>query len=476
MISKRLETFLAIASAKVDISQRSPADMVQRFQALRGYGLLPKGRGKNAQHLSPTQIVAGILSIIPVKPGFAGLVSKVLMNLRPVGGVNASFKQCPTFGKALEAILEAPDALDSIIAIRASDSEVGINSNGFAIIEYTAGEARMTAYYIGSTARSVLQPGAEKTFDLTKSGILMLNELVFHAQFIKKLRRELQRNTPELTVLSAADLEEDDEEIRQEERAKRLGLRAGSHFLNVGVDNQVTWPRTETVVEFEGYKLILLPKTREHTTSVHIDLHSQKLSSEDARTLINRFLSLMTWCDDQYAVMQEGWSGNPVPVAVPKRDLAFTTAYHWAFNRKIPQSPIARKALAIYRQGRIAEQNFLESYAVLSYYKIIELKHKGKEGTKKWLRDNFAAMKQANTDSETVAAFEKDCGTEKPHEYLHTACRVAVAHASEKTPPSDPDDLHEIRRLHIAASILQSLARRFIQDELQVSDCLYDGS
>jgi hypothetical protein len=67
----------------------------------------------------------------------------------------------------------------------------------------------------------------------------------------------------------------------------------------------------------------------------------------------------MSWCDDQYAVLQDGWSGNPVPVPTRKRDLGFTTAHTWIFDRKIPVSTEARKALAIYREGRNAEQNYL---------------------------------------------------------------------------------------------------------------------
>jgi len=50
-----------------------------------------------------------------------------------------------------------------------------------------------------------------------------------------------------------------------------------------------------------------------------------------------------------------------------------------------------------------------------------------------------------------------------------------LAHAN-KPYSSDPDDPRELRRLHVAAEILRALARRFIHDELGVSDCPYDGS
>ena len=112
--------------------------MVQRFQSLRGHGLLPKGRGKHAQHLSLAEIVNAILSIATEKPEFAGLASKVLNDLRPVGGINASFERCMTFGKAVEAVLDNSSALDSLIEIRLSDSEIYNNGHGRATVEYVS--------------------------------------------------------------------------------------------------------------------------------------------------------------------------------------------------------------------------------------------------------------------------------------------------------------------------------------------------
>jgi hypothetical protein len=50
------------------------------------------------------------------------------------------------------------------------------------------------------------------------------------------------------------------------------------------------------------------------------------------------------------------------------------------------------RALALYREARNAEQNFLVSYAVLNYYKIIEIKNHGPAAVKNWFRDNFAIL------------------------------------------------------------------------------------
>ncbi len=452
------------------MSGRSPADVVQRFQSLRGYGLLPKSRGKNAQHLSVTEIVAGVLSLATPQPGFAGLVSKVLMNLRPVGGIEASFAQCDTFGKAVEAILNNSETLNSLIEVRVSDSEHGVNSNGLAAIDYIANNTQKTAYYIGSTATSVLQSGAERTFD-SRQFSPIVTQTVYYPLFFKRLDLELQREMQEPAVPSDVYPEEEDEEREDEERARRLGLTPGSRFLNVGVDNQVDWPNTETVVDFEGYKLILMPKTRDNMTSVHIDLPGQRIGAEEALTRINHFLSMLAWCNDQFAMLQDWWSGNPVPVAVPKRNLAFTTTQHWIFNRRSPTSSAARKAISIYREGRNAEQNHLISYAVLAYYKIIEINYSRAVKVKLWLRENYKILKQDRLLAERIKAFETARGNKTAEEYLYSACRTAIAHAN--TPYSaDPDDFREIRRLHIAADILRPLARLFIRNELGVSDSI----
>jgi hypothetical protein len=66
------------------------------------------------------------------------------------------------------------------------------------------------------------------------------------------------------------------------------------------------------------------------------------------------------------------------------------------------------------------------------------------------------------------------CGPERPQEYIHESCRVAVSHAN-KDSKSDPDDADEVVRLHTAADVMQVLARRFIEKEFSVSDVMYSG-
>jgi hypothetical protein len=477
MYAKRFQSLLAQEVGKTDLSQRAPDDMPQRFESLRGYRLLPEGRTKNVTPLSLPQMATAILAIATVKPGYAGLAGKTLSSLRPVGGIEASFQTCATLGGAVECLLQNAAALDSFLELRVSDSEIYTNAHGRGAITYRSGDDVLIAHYVHQNAHSLFQSGAEKDFDSRDLISSAVTEMVFYPLFFRQIVRELKREASAPQLPPVIDPQDDDEETRKEERIKRLGILRNSSFLNLAVDNQVTWPPEETVVNFEGYRLILMPPSREHTTSIHIDLVGQQITSEKAVSLVNRFLSLMTWCDDNFAILQEGWSGNPIPVPVPKQNLGFATSYHWIFDRKIPASPEARKALALYREGRNAEQNYFISYAILSYYKIIELKFGDFEGPKvrDWIAANYSALKADKTLAREITDFEKERGNEESQKYLNNACRVAVAHSSV-TNPSDPDELPELRRLHVAAHVLRALARRFIVQELGVSECPYDGS
>lgn len=474
MLARRFESLLADEVGKTDLGQRAPDDIPLRFESLRGSRLLPTGRTKNVTPLSISQMATTILSVATVRPGFAGLAGKVLRSLLPVGGEEDSFQRCATLGDAIERLLQDSAALDTLLEVRVSDSEMYTNAHGRGAITYQSDDRILTTYYVHPHAASRATGANFDSRDLISSAV---TEIVFYPAFFRRIVREIERDGKTQPKALTIPQEDEDDETRKEQRAKRLGILPSSRFLHLGVNNQVTWPPEETLVTFEGYRLILMPMTRDHMPSISVDLVGQRITTEKAVSLINRFLSLLTWCDDNYAILQDGWSGNPVPMPVRKRSLGLVTAHNWFFDRKIPKSPAARKALALYREGRNAEQNYFISHAVLSYYKIFELKFGDFQDSevRRWIAANYAALKTDKTLVGSIVNFEKACGSEKPEIYLSKACRVAVAHSSIKR-PSDPDDLPELRRLHAAADILRALARRFISDEFHISGCPYDGS
>lgn len=468
MLAKQLSLTLTELCRSSDVTTDSSADMDRRFASLRGCGLLPNGRTNRGRALTNEQIIAAVLGLVAAHPGWAGHVAALLANLKPVGGRTDALGGSISLTAALSYLIDDKSARDSLVSVRLSAAESGTNSHGLVVVVCESKGARQRLSFVRDEAISLLQPGAESTFDDELRNAPASRELVLNRRFFERLARAVDnaRTNPSGPIGSGSEYDKEDAE---QARRIRLGATPSSRFLNIGVDNQVTWPREETLIEFDRYKFVLMPKTEQYVQSIHVDLHANKLKTDEAMTVINRFRSLLTWCDDQYAIAQDGWSGNPVPVPVSKRNLAFATTYHWLFNRRIPLSLEVQRALALYREARNAEQNFMVSYAVLNYYKIIEIHHKGWPASTKWVADNLVAILDDSHDQEGIAAFLSACGEERPETYIYAACRVAVAHVSPNR-PSDPDEFAELRRLHNAADVMRRLARRFIAVDLGVSD------
>lgn len=430
MFAKNMESILTSLCEKSDVSHGLPNEFAERFVALRRYGRLPRSREKRGQSLTSGEIAAAIFGLTPTHPNWAGHAAILLSSLRAVGGVGASFFGTSTLQESIERILTDAAARLSVIKLTVSVAEGGVNSHGYASLIYEIEGVRHRAFYVPKEAVSLLRPGAEQEFNPENLHSPVSRETTFNRAFFERIAQEIER-AKAFPAPPAGDGSEYDAEEARQERYRKLGVRQGSRFLNVGVDNQVTWPKQETLVKFDKYKLVLMPKTGEHVQSIHIDLTANHLTDREAMTVINRFLSILTWCDDQFAIAQDGWSGNPVPVPVPKRNLAFTTAHDWIFDRRIPASEPKKRALALYREARNAEQNFMVSYAVLNYFKIIEIKNHSTGDVKNWFRDNFAILTQEPNYKDELSHFSEICGDEKPHEYIYKSCRIAVAHANK---------------------------------------------
>jgi hypothetical protein len=159
-----------------------------------------------------------------------------------------------------------PTALDSLLEVRVSDSEIYTNAHGRGAITYRSGDNVLTAHYVHQNAHSLFQSGTEKSFDPRDLISSAVTEMLFYPPFFRRIATELKREASAPSIPPIIDPQDDDQETRKEERAKRLGILTNSKFLNLAVDNQVTWPPVETVVNFEGYRLILMPPTREHSS------------------------------------------------------------------------------------------------------------------------------------------------------------------------------------------------------------------
>jgi hypothetical protein len=85
MFAQRLSSILAELCRGCDVTTDTPAEMEERFESLRNYGHLPRGRKNRGQALSNGQVIAAVLGLVASRPSWAGHVATIIAKLKPVG-------------------------------------------------------------------------------------------------------------------------------------------------------------------------------------------------------------------------------------------------------------------------------------------------------------------------------------------------------------------------------------------------------
>jgi hypothetical protein len=318
MYASNLQELLFHCSEGSDLSPHVFAEFTERFNALRNYGHLPKGREQRKYLLTPTQVALAILGLVPTRPSWAGHAATVLKTFSPVGGPKAGFHNTTSLIEALVRLLTDAGAREGLIAARIVLGSTGVNSTGGASFTYEHGGVRRNAFFMPYDPTSLTQDGAESAFDFEGRLLSMASrEMRFGKSFFQRVARAM-----EIAAIRpgepAGDGSEYEEEEAKQARWKKLGVTRHSSFLNMRTDNYVTWPSEPSLVKFDGYHFVLMPGTTDNVQSIHIDLRANKLDAGKATTVIRRFLSVMAWCDDNFATLGFGWSGSPVPVPITK--------------------------------------------------------------------------------------------------------------------------------------------------------------
>jgi hypothetical protein len=124
-----------------------------------------------------------------------------------------------------------------------------------------------------------------------------------------------------------------------------------------------------------------------------------------------------------------------------------------------------RKALAFYREGRRL-QHVHDSYAFLSFYKVIESQFADGRQKGAWIDANLDTL----TDNTAARVAELRANGLDVGMHLFESGRCAVAHATAGKDIVDPDIPSDRRRLSADLDVIAGLARLYILKELQVPD------
>jgi hypothetical protein len=232
-------------------------------------------------------------------------------------------------------------------------------------------------------------------------------------------------------------------------------------WLNCGVTTQTIWPKKQKEVKYGNYTFILMPLTKEHSASVHIELKG--ISDVEGMTLINRFLSALGWKCDEPAINHYGWSGNPNPVPVPRYRIPYGYSPSEVFPNEIHEitDKKAKLSVALYREARSLDS---VPFKFLSYFKILNIfwNDKTKNGKNELLDGlRFSLLELTEKDCiKRIKEIENKKGDVA--NYLYKSGRCAVAHAFAD-PIVDPDDITDLHRLSEDLWLMQNLTAHLIQ-------------
>lgn len=230
-------------------------------------------------------------------------------------------------------------------------------------------------------------------------------------------------------------------------------------WMNLGVSGECGWPDSQIEVSFGATMFTLMPQTSTKSASIHLETRTN--DNLDEMTTANRFLSMVSWADKQSLQNNYGWSGSPVPCAVPKTCLARSINRDFVTRWKPLDDPKQRLAVALYREAMSVNSI---PYRVLGFFKIINILYKNGPDQKAWIKATLPKLKESYLQGRLTAlsSAEPDVAA-----YLYESGRCAVAHAFSD-PLIDPDDLTHLRRLSADLEVVQALAEHLVRHELNV--------
>jgi hypothetical protein len=243
-----------------------------------------------------------------------------------------------------------------------------------------------------------------------------------------------------------------------------------SKWLTLWVHSTGDWPRKETRLVFEGRTIILRPQTKP-TNLKSLILELKGLSIKDGRTLMNRFLSILSWCKDYGYELADGW-GSQVEPGRPEALEVSISGWDFPFYRNLEKDPKALLALALFREGMTVYSIPLK---FLSFFKILNIFWDDKKVTRKGgaqinnLVEGINALLGKIKDKQALARIK---AIQNAHsdvaKYLHESGRCAVAHAYRQ-PLVDPDDAADSFRLAEDMVVIKPMAEHKMEVDLKIS-------
>jgi hypothetical protein len=248
---------------------------------------------------------------------------------------------------------------------------------------------------------------------------------------------------------------------------RRLLSRRG--WLTAGVASSIAWPSHDVCVTYAGDDYYLRGTDRGGAPAPPCITIACERGADEAISKIYRFASILSWFEGGY-VDVSGYISGSHPTLYGGRTVysSMGIAGRRSFNcnhMPIIEHENVRKALAFWREGKRLDEVH-DSYAFLSFYKVIESQFSDGKAKAKWIATNIDKL----TDHAAKRVAELRAKGIDVSKHIYDSGRCAVAHASLDGEIVDPDIPEDRRRLSADLTIMEELARIYIRDELKVPD------
>lgn len=247
-------------------------------------------------------------------------------------------------------------------------------------------------------------------------------------------------------------------------------LRSRIGWLTAGVASSIPWPEGDVWVVYDGDDYILRGSKRNGEPSPPgITVPCDRGDVDESLAKIYRFTSILGWFAGGFVDVGGYVSGtHPMLYGDPQNvyssvGAAGSKGFSCNFMPLI-RDEAARKALAFFREGKRLKRVH-DSYAFLSFYKVIESQFADGKAKGRWIDANLDALTSERAASRIADL--RAAGTDVGR-HLFESGRCAVAHASLDGAIVDPDIPADRRRLSDDLAIMEALAYHFISHELKI--------
>jgi hypothetical protein len=235
-------------------------------------------------------------------------------------------------------------------------------------------------------------------------------------------------------------------------------LAQNGEWIVANITNNTLWSITSQKVRWRGVDVWIMPIMKNHYPAVALKVPHGR-SRADCEELLMRFLSMLSWVEEQGFMVDGVGGGNlPRPMGRDKeRGFSICDEFDLSYFPEVTDEK-ALLALALMREGRGLNH---VGYAFLSFYRVLEVEFSTKKQCIAWISAALADL-NGHGVKEALDGIRAQ-GITDISLHLYESGRCAMAHANRK-PIVDPDKPADLRRLGSELPIMRALAIRAIEE------------